>query len=87
MTARRAGRASLFFVLTVWCVVPVGAQQSDLRDSESFPRPAARATSTGDRIRMDGRLGEAAWRAPTPIPDFIQSQPRHPEWRGRSNGR
>jgi hypothetical protein len=46
-----------------------------LTDPESYPRPAAEATRTGEAPSVDGLLDERAWSTAQVLTDFIQSQP------------
>ena len=46
-----------------------------VRDPEKMPRPETRAIRATTKIDVDGRVDEPAWRAATPITEFIQAQP------------
>src|SRR5574341_898365 len=44
-------------------------------DPEKMPRPETHAVRATSKIDIDGRVNEPAWRAATPITEFIQAQP------------
>ncbi len=44
-------------------------------DPERMPRPETRAVRATSKIDIDGRVDEPAWRAATPLTEFIQAQP------------
>ena len=61
----------------VTLAAPARAQDSGPApvDPEKLPRPEAKAVRATSRIEIDGRVDEPAWRAATPITEFIQAQP------------
>jgi hypothetical protein len=75
--ARAAGVVTCVLLLVP--AGPVRAQRQEqtngVIDPEAMPRPAASATRVNARLRIDGKLDEAAWREAVPISNFVQSQP------------
>jgi hypothetical protein len=45
------------------------------QDTPIEGRKQARAARSSEGIRLDGRLDETAWRAATPVTDFVQAEP------------